>query len=73
MANEKDRAKDSANPVKGVPAAASGMRITSFSERARRSEAPQPRSRKLPPRPGPLPRGGPVDPACILNPDDDKK
>ncbi len=60
-------------PLPGSRVPASGMRITNFSERAGRREDEAPRRPKLPPRPGPLPQGGPVDPRTILNRDEPKK
>ena len=68
MSDEKNSRKD---VVKGAPAVVSGFRIASFSERAKQPETFEPRPKKLPPSPGPVPRGRAVDPSCILNPEDD--
>jgi hypothetical protein len=70
MPDEKDPEKEPCQPATGVSVPVSGMRTTNFSERARESEPPKPGSRKLPPRPGPVPEGREIDPGRIRNRND---
>ncbi len=67
MPDEKDPEPEPCQPSTGVSVPVSGTRITNFAERAREPESPQPGSRKLPPRPGPVPESREVDPRLIRN------
>lgn len=70
MPDKKDKEPEPCQPSTGVSVPVSGTRVTNFAERARESEPPKPGSRKLPPRPGPVPEGREVDPSRIRNRDD---
>lgn len=73
MPDQNDDTKDPCS-ISGVPVATGTAKRTNLSEQARRSreQAPDgPGPKKLPPKPGRLPSGRPIDSKEILNPDRD--